>query len=92
MKKLIERLWALLPDECEVEGCCRKGVRGNENRIYPFENDELYKDIYIIMCDYCTMRYNRGEVLGVHGELPKLLCKPKTTVIDLRKRFRRKRK
>lgn len=30
---LIEWLWRLLPDRCQVKGCRRKGVRGNENRI-----------------------------------------------------------
>jgi len=31
-----------LPDECEVEGCGRGGVRGNENII-----DD------VVTCDYC---------------------------------------
>ena len=37
-----EKLWGLLPDNCEIEGCLREGVRGNENRI---EGK--------IVCDYC---------------------------------------
>lgn len=30
---LIERLWRLLPDKCDLPDCTRQGVRGNENRI-----------------------------------------------------------
>jgi hypothetical protein len=41
--RLVPRfIWRLLPDKCQVEGCCRQGVRGNENRI-----DGR------IVCDYC---------------------------------------
>lgn len=35
-------LWGLLPDNCEMPNCCRKGVRGNENIV-----DGK------VMCDYC---------------------------------------
>jgi hypothetical protein len=42
IESLILFIWDLLPDECEVEGCCRKGVRGNENVVDG-----------VIMCDYC---------------------------------------
>ena len=42
MKIILERLWRLLPDRCQMPGCCRAGVRGNENLI-----DGK------IMCDYC---------------------------------------
>ena len=38
----LEWLWSFLPDRCEMPGCCRRGVRGNENVI-----DGK------IMCDYC---------------------------------------
>ena len=90
--KLLQWLWALLPDKCEVEDCCRKGMRGNENRIYPFKDNNPYidymTDFYIVMCDYCTMRYNRGEVLNAHGSLPRLICHPKKGPVD----FERKRK
>ena len=37
-----EWLWSLLPDNCEVDDCQRKGVRGNENVIDG-----------IVVCDYC---------------------------------------
>jgi hypothetical protein len=37
-----EWLWSFLPDKCEMPGCCRQGVRGNENII-----DGK------VMCDYC---------------------------------------
>jgi hypothetical protein len=30
---LIEWLWRFLPDRCEMPGCSRQGVRGNENVI-----------------------------------------------------------
>lgn len=46
MMRIFERLWRLLPDKCEISGCCRKGVRGKENRV----------DGYI-MCDYCHWDY-----------------------------------
>jgi hypothetical protein len=40
-----QKLWSLLPDKCQIPGCCRKGVRGNENVI----NGK-------IVCDYCHVR------------------------------------
>ena len=50
-----EWLWGLLPDNCEAEGCCRLGVRGNENRLEG-----------MVVCDYCdddrlTRRYNEAS-------------------------------
>jgi hypothetical protein len=30
---IVEWLWSFLPDRCEMPGCSRKGVRGNENII-----------------------------------------------------------
>jgi hypothetical protein len=39
---MFEWIWQWLPDKCEVPDCCRKGIRGNENRI-----DGR------IVCDYC---------------------------------------
>ena len=48
MYKYINRLYAwlygLLPDKCEGADCCRKGMRGNENRM-----DGK------ILCDYCSI-------------------------------------
>jgi len=46
----LEELWSKLPDECEVEGCERKGVRGNENIVKG-----------IIMCDYCNSKAMKGH-------------------------------
>jgi hypothetical protein len=40
------KIWYMLPDKCEQIGCCRKGVRGNENRIEG-----------IITCDFCTSKW-----------------------------------
>jgi hypothetical protein len=56
-----EKLWSLLPDNCEVSDCCRKGMRGNENRIYP--QPEVYPNWYIVMCDYCNSRYMDGRLI-----------------------------
>lgn len=66
--RIREWLWSLLPDQCEVQGCCRKGVRGNENIIYPWP--ERYTELGIIMCDYCSSKYRNGDVLYVHGNMP----------------------
>lgn len=52
--RFIERLWALLPDECDVEGCSRQGVRGNENIIEG-----------MIVCDYCSSKKMDGHELKV---------------------------
>src|SRR5258706_8214354 len=30
---MIEYLWKLLPDRCEVVGCSRHGIRSNEQRV-----------------------------------------------------------
>lgn len=32
-KRFCAWLWAFLPDRCEMYGCDRRGVRGNENVI-----------------------------------------------------------
>lgn len=84
-----EWLWSLLPDTCEVEGCCRKGMRGNENRIYPWP--ERYPDLYIIMCDYCNSKYMHGEVLNVMGILPYITRGTKVASFDeaIRKKRRK---
>jgi len=57
--RLSEWLWGFLPDNCEIEGCCRKGMRGNENvmTVFPFTD--------VVVCDYCSSRYMSGEVLRV---------------------------
>lgn len=39
---LLEWLWRLLPDRCQMHHCSRKGVRGNENVVYG-----------VRMCDDC---------------------------------------
>lgn len=90
--QILQWVWKWLPDECEVRDCCRKGMRGNENIIYPFKDDEMFKDFYIIMCDYCSMRYNRGEVLNVSGTLPKMLVNPKKVVSFETRRKQRRQK
>lgn len=43
LAKVVEWFWSILPDKCEVDGCRRMGIRGNENRIKG-----------ILMCDYCS--------------------------------------
>lgn len=47
---MLEWLWSLLPDKCEMPFCKRKGVRGNENVV-----DGM------VMCDYCHMDYLRTK-------------------------------
>lgn len=63
-----EFLWSFLPDQCEVYKCCRKGMRGNENIVYPWP--ERYSQVGIIMCDYCNSNYMKGEILFVEGNMP----------------------
>jgi hypothetical protein len=58
-----EWLWSLLPDTCEIDDCDRKGMRGNENLI----KCDAYPEFYITMCDHCSSRYERGEVMPVSG-------------------------
>ena len=83
--KLIEWLWGFLPDTCEVDDCCRKGVRGNENRIYPFGD---LPEFYIVVCDYCNSKYMHGEVLKIDGLLPRIIAGKRSPIVD----FRTKRK
>ena len=89
--RILERLWALLPDACEVDDCCRKGVRGNENRIYPFKDDDYWKDFYIVMCDYCNSRYMNGEVMNVAGITSRLIVRPRSAVIDFQRKLKDRR-
>ncbi len=44
---IIEPLWSLIPDRCQMPGCKRQGMYGNEN----VEEDGM------IVCDYCSVRY-----------------------------------
>ena len=83
--RLLEWFWGFLPDECEVDDCCRKGMRGNENRIYPWK-DELMKDFYIVMCDYCNSKYMRGEVMKLSGITSRLVVNADSPVVDFRLR------
>ncbi len=46
--KWLERLWRLLPDNCEVCHGRKGGVRGNENVITLIDGNKM------IMCDYCS--------------------------------------
>lgn len=50
IRSIFEYFWRLLPDKCQMPGCRRKGVRGNENRIDG-----------VVMCDDChaQMLYRR---------------------------------
>jgi len=86
---LLERLWSLLPDECEVDGCCRKGMRGNEVINYPWP--EQYEDIGIIMCDYCNSKYMHGDVLYVSGNMP-MMVKGTGVVLSFGEVHRRKKR
>lgn len=44
--KIIEWLWSLLPDNCQMPDCERRGMRGNENVVDG-----------ITMCDGCHAKY-----------------------------------
>lgn len=83
---LIEWFWKFLPDACEVDDCCRKGMRGNENRIYPWDD---IPDFYLIMCDYCNSKYMRGEEMKFVG-LPRIVCRPGGKVEDFTYRRRQR--
>jgi hypothetical protein len=50
MEPLIAWFWSFLPDKCEVEGCSRRGVRGNEN----FIDGRA-------VCDYCHAKMHKRE-------------------------------
>lgn len=56
---LIEWLWQLLPDKCEVQNmntyweCPRTGVRGNENRIVWPDGKTR------VMCDDCSVMFRK---------------------------------
>lgn len=41
----LEFLWSFLPDRCQVDGCHRDGIRGNENNVGGK-----------FVCDYCYAR------------------------------------
>ena len=45
-------LWSFLPDRCEVPGCRRQGLRGNENIISG-----------IRMCDHCHVDWMKRHDL-----------------------------
>jgi hypothetical protein len=47
---ILERVWRLLPDRCEVVDCRRCGMRGNENVVGGK-----------IVCDYCYARNGNLE-------------------------------
>ena len=78
-----EFFWAFLPDECEVSDCCRQGVRGNENIIYPFPEEQSFG---IIVCDYCNSKYEHGEVLNVTAIWTRLIVKEGGSVVDFKYR------
>lgn len=83
---MLEWLWSLLPDTCETKDCCRKGVRGNENRVYPFDHAP---EFYIVMCDYCSSKYERGEIVRVEG-LRTMVISKSSKFIELAQ-YRRRR-
>jgi hypothetical protein len=51
--KIIEFLWRLLPDNCEVCGGAKGGVRGNENVVDG-----------VVICDYCHVERMKGKADG----------------------------
>ena len=84
--KFKEWFWRLLPDTCEIDDCCRKGVRGNENRIYPFPESE---EFFIVVCDYCNSKYMSGEVLKLDGISSRLIVKEGAQIVDFKYRRRK---
>ena len=56
-RNLRESVWALLPDKCQVHGCNRAGMRGNENRA------SIAIGKYVLMCDYCWSQYKANVSL-----------------------------
>lgn len=58
MAKILEFFWRMLPDKCQMSGCNRRGVRGNESRIGGK-----------IVCDDCHMRVMmRAETRRLRGD------------------------
>lgn len=53
MNSILEWLWSWLPDRCEVAGCSRQGVRGNENVI---DGRIVCDDCHARMLDVSHMR------------------------------------
>ena len=86
--RIREWFWSLLPDTCEVQGCCRKGMRGNEVINFPWPDQ--YKELGITMCDYCNSKYMHGEVLYVHGSMP-MIARGNGVVSGMDQYLRRKK-
>lgn len=78
--RIREWLWSLLPDTCEVDDCCRKGMRGNENRI----KCHAYPEFYITMCDYCSSRYERGEVMPISGLTDMIMLRNRSGITEMK--------
>lgn len=57
---LPESWYRKIPDDCEMPGCRRLGVWGNEN-VITIEHDKR-----LTLCDGCTSRYltERAEVIA----------------------------
>jgi hypothetical protein len=63
INRIYEWFFRLLPDQCEGDDCCRKGVRGNENYV------EVEPGVFRILCDYCTVNHQvKPEGQGVQLE------------------------
>jgi hypothetical protein len=76
----------LLPDECEVSGCCGKGLRGSETKVYPFPH---WTTFYIVMCKYCLEEYDHGRILRVDG-LSDMIVSKNSKFVEL-SQYRRRR-
>ena len=63
MMRLKQWLWGLLSDNCEIEGCCRRGMRGNENVIQLPIFEGAWTKMPVICCDYCSSRQYDGAIL-----------------------------
>ncbi len=62
-------MWSFLPDKCQIPGCCRKGVRGNENVYTKLTlTDLMGRSIeveHVVACDYCSARFQKWPIGGV---------------------------
>jgi len=64
-RALMGWFWSFLPDKCQIPGCCRKGVRGNESVILMATiTDKRGRSIKIqnlVICDYCHSLFIRWD-------------------------------
>lgn len=55
--RFYEAYWALWPDNCEMPGCNRNGILGNENRLEHHVDGEPIARV--VCCDYCIVKQDQ---------------------------------